>query len=105
MIEWSMKQDAVYKELTGHDGWNKPTYAADIPLKVRWEFKQELIRAANGNEEMCDAQVWCPTSITPKADDRFEYQGKLYVVTSAMLPVSLYGESEYWKLYLKSVAA
>jgi hypothetical protein len=103
-IDWAMQQEAMYKELTGHDGWNRPVYAPDVTLRLRWQFKQELIRAANGNEEMCDAQVWCPTTISPKADDRFEYQGRLYVVASAMLPVNLYGESEYWRLYLKAVA-
>ncbi len=105
MIEWGMNQDAIYKEVTGHGGWGGPTYAPDVPLKVRWQFKQQLIRAANGNEEMCEAEVWCPLSVTPKADDHFEYQGRLYVVVNAGLPVGLYGEAEYWKLFLKSVVA
>ncbi len=102
--DWGMDQDAVYKKVTGHDGWNTPTYEPDVPLKVRWQFKQQLIIAANGKEVMCEAEVWCPLEVTPKAGDHFEYKGQLYVVENAGLPVDLYGEESWWKLFLKAVA-
>lgn len=103
-VSWAMNQDAVYRELTGHDGYGRPTYAPDIPLKVRWQFKQRLVMAANGKEVVSEADVWTPLSITPKADDVFVYRGKSYTVLNASEKVSIYGEESHWKLYCRTRA-
>ena len=115
-VTWAMNQDAVYRELTGHDGYNRPTYADDISLKVRWQFKQRLVMATNGQEVVSEADVWTPlsvtdpdtgtvTDITPKADDVFVYRGKSYTVLNAGEKVSIYGEESHWKLYCRTMAA
>ena len=104
-IDWAMHQDLIYKELTGHGGFGNPTYAPDMHLKGRVQFKQKLVRTANGSEEMSNVEIWAPLSITPKADDRIGFEGKLYRVLDAGRPVSLYGETSHWKVFGASVAS
>ena len=103
-ISWAMKQDAIHRPISGTDGWGQPIPdGPDVPVKVRWQFVQKLIRAANGQEEMCDAEVWAPLTITPKTGDRFVFEDKLFVVISAERPVSIYGETGFWQVFARSV--
>ena len=105
-ISWSMNQEAVFRSLTGRDGYNRPTFAPDVPLTasagsgVRWQFKQKLVRAANGQEVMSEAEVWLPLSIVAiKADDQLEYQGKNYQVINCSKKVDIHGQDCFWKVF------
>ena len=103
-ISWAMNQDAIYRKLLGHNGYGRPEYADDVALKVRWQFKQRLVVAANGNEVVSEADVWAPLDITPKADDVLVYRGKSYTVLVAGEKVSIHGEGSHWKLNCRTMA-
>ncbi len=106
-ISWSMNQDAIYRRLTGRDGYNRPTYAPDVPFGGRIQFKQRLVRAANGQEVMSEAEVWLPLdpAIDPnQADDEIEYQGALMKIINVAKKVDLHGQDCYWKAYCISQA-
>lgn len=104
-ISWSMNQDAIYRKLTGRGGYNRPTYAADVSFKGRIQFKQRLVRAANGQEMMSEAEVWLPldSSIDPNAaDDEIEYQGSKMKTINIGQKVDIHGQGCYWKAYCVS---
>ena len=104
-ISWSMNQDAEFKALAGKDGWGQPSYGAATPLRVRWQFKQKLVRARDGQEVMSEAEVWLPLSITPEADDVLTYRGEDYVILNAEDKVDIHGQSSHWKVYCKTLVA
>ena len=104
-ISWAMNQDADYRELLGHDGYGRPRYATDVALKVRWQFKQRLVVAANGKEVVSEADVWVPLDITPKVDDILVYRGKKYTVLAAGEKVDIHGEGSHWKINCRTMAA
>lgn len=112
-ISWALNQDAVFKPILDRDGYNRPIYTPEwdplapypgIPVKVRWQFKQRLVMAANGKEVVSEADVWAPLSISPKPDDTFIYQGKRYTVLNADKKVSIHGEESHWKVYCRTMA-
>lgn len=105
-ISWSMNQDAVFSLLTDRDGYNRPTFALDVPLTaaagsgVRWQFKQKMIRTSNGQEVMSEAEVWLPLSIeTIKVDDQLEYKGKKYQIIGCSKKVDIHGQDCFWKVF------
>lgn len=104
-LSWAMNQDAVYRKLIGQDGWGRAIYMPDTELKVRWQFKQKLVRAANGQEVMSEAEAWVPLTISPKADDVFVYSGQTYKVINIGTPVSIYGETGHHKVFCVSIPA
>ncbi len=104
-ISWSMNQDAVYRKLTGHDGYSRPTYEDDVPFKGRVQFKQKLVRAASGQEVMSEAEVWLPLdpSIDPnRADDEIEFQGIKIKTINIGKKADIHGQDCYWKAYCVS---
>lgn len=103
-IDWSFQQQTEHIPVSGHSGWARAKTGPSTLLKVRWQFKQRLIKTGNGLEVMCDAEVWAPLTTHFKVDDRFRYEGKLYQIVSVGRPVSIYGESGYWKIYCGAVA-
>ncbi len=103
-ISWCMNQDAIFKALQGKDGWGEPTYYPPVPVKVRWQFSQRLVRGKDGQEVMSEAQVWAPLSITPKADDVMTYQGKDYQIINAGLPTDIHGVNSHWMLFCVTLA-
>ena len=104
-ISWCMNQDVVYRKLTGHDGYGRPTYEPDVSLEGRVQFKQRLVRAANGQEVMSEAEVWLPLdpAIDPNtADDEIEYQGRAMKTINTAKKVDIHGQACYWKAYCVS---
>jgi hypothetical protein len=102
-IAWAMRQKALYHRLAGHDGWGRVTYYPPRIVTIRLQGKQRLIRAANGEEVMCDAEVWAPLCISPGAGDLFTCQGNRFRVLAAGNMITLYGGSSHWKLFCASV--
>lgn len=102
-ISWAMNQDAVYRKLIDHDGWGRPTFGPEIAVKVRWQYTQKLVRAANGEEVMCNGKVLTPLTIKPRAKDLFIYDGQNYEVVDPGDPVSVYGEPSHHKVFCRSV--
>jgi len=101
-IDWAFHQDIVHRPVISRDGWNKPTYGVDANVKGRWQYKQTLVRAANGNEEMTDSFVMLPITIDTNIDDLLGYEGKFYTVVSREAAVELYGVKSHWQVYAKS---
>lgn len=115
-LSWAMNQDAVFRKHTDKDGWGKPTFEPDVELKVRWQFKQKLVQAANGDEVMSEAEVWAPPivnslHIAPVANDVFVYddiggRGKqCYKIVATGTPVGIYGETGHHKVFCISIPA
>jgi len=102
MIEWAFNQEVTYKRFMEHDGWGSPTYEPPITLEVWWGAKMRLIRAANGEEKMSEADIKTPLTINPKAGDIFTYQGKDYRVLNAGTPPTIYGDTDHRKVFVET---
>jgi len=102
IIGWAFNQEVVYKKFTGDDGWGVPTYEPPITLEVWWSAKMRLVRAANGEEKMSEADVKTPLTIDPKANDVFEYKGKDYRVLNSGTPPNIYGETGHRSLFVET---
>ncbi len=104
-IDWAFQQTAVFKAFIKSDGWGAPQYESPVTLKVWWSAKQRLIKAANGEERMSEADIKTPLLISPKENDVFVYEGKSYRVLNAGTPPSVYGEIGHRKVYVESVVS
>ena len=104
-IDWAFQQPVIFYKYIRSDGWGMPIYEDEpVELKVWWSAKQRLIRAANGEERMSEADVKTPLTIDPQENDLFIYLGKQYRVMSAGTPPTIYGEIGHRKVYVESVA-
>lgn len=102
-ISWSMKQIAKYHKLMNHNGWGRDSYKPSVKVKIRLREKQRLIRTANGEEVMSDAEILAPLHIRPKPDDLFTHRGRRFKVLSDDCVIELYGETNHRKLFCASV--
>ena len=75
LIARILKQTATYWAKTGTDGYGKATFTSPAALLVRWTDKQEIIRNAQGNEAVSNAQVIVGQDVT--------IGGYLYLGTNA----------------------
>ena len=98
-ISWAFNTPMKYKQLTGHDGFNQPTFGPEVELKGWFGFRQKLIRTANGEERASEAMIKAPLTITPRAGDIFTVQGEAYKVMNPGTPPTVYGETGHHSIY------
>jgi hypothetical protein len=60
-----LKQDGVWWQCTGKDRYNKPTYAAAVAIKCRWDIRQEMFVDEGGTEVVSEAVVYVDRDMTP----------------------------------------
>lgn len=54
----NMTQDATYWPIVSVDSFNKPVYGSPVPIKCRWQDKQELFRSVEGEQLVSQAVIY-----------------------------------------------
>lgn len=57
-LTMGLKQTCTYWEPNGVDGYNKPSFAAPVTLKCRWEERTEKIQSDEGVEVLSRARIF-----------------------------------------------
>lgn len=78
-----LRDDAVYWAASTPDGTGDYTYASPVQIKCRWEKKQELFLAGDGQEHRSRAVVYTDRDL---ALEGFLFLGTLDDISSAATP-------------------
>ncbi|NLW89992.1 MAG: hypothetical protein GXY34_00100 [Syntrophomonadaceae bacterium] len=78
MIEGALNQSAVWKHVTGHNGYGEAIFDDPVTVKVRWEGKRRLVRNKKGEEVVSEAIVYCLEAVQP--GDSLEYEDLEWIV-------------------------
>ena len=80
MISAYLVDDISIKYLTGLDQWNVPTYSI-VAVKARVEFRNQLIRNAQGEQVVSGALVYLAGDIVaPTTADRVVIEGVEHII-------------------------
>lgn len=87
MIDAYLNQTAIWKHVTGNNGY-EPTYS-ESNIKVRWEGKRQLVRNSKGEEVVSEARAFCKEAVGP--GDVINYGGRDWPVIAVSEGVNLDG--------------
>jgi len=71
-------QSVTWRHVTSRDEFSDPSYAADQPIKVRWEAKRRLVRDGKGDQVVSEARVFTDAAVEP--GDVLVYGGREWPV-------------------------
>jgi hypothetical protein len=69
MLADNLNQKLTYWAPGELDGFGNPVWLAPVVIKCRWQDKQQLIRAKDGQEKVSAAQVW--------SEQVFDFNGRI----------------------------
>ena len=58
LIDDYTNQTVNLKARNGMNAYGESTYAAPVPIRVRWEFSRKLVKDRTGREVTSSAKVW-----------------------------------------------
>ena len=93
-----LKQSATWKRRTGYDAHGQPTTSASV-INVRWEWKQRLIRNAEGQEIASQGRCFTTAAIGPN-DLLVAIDGQQYTVLSVSVLYRLDGTESHREAYV-----
>jgi len=103
-----MRQAAVFKSITGRDGWGKPT-TSSTTVACRFIAESGIKRTKDGDEIHYQAKVSLPVTVTPKPGDLINCQeAALTLFYNKDLPILDYvraaadnaGNVKWWEVLL-----
>jgi hypothetical protein len=95
MIEDYLNQTVMWSEKTGKNQYNEPEYAAPIAIDGRFEYKRKLVRNAEGEQVVSEAQLFTTEKV--KSGDKLNHDSTDFIIITAGGQPGLSGDIEFYE--------